>query len=292
MSAVKLRAAQDACSGLTVDKQGQIINYLKTRYNMPESIDIKIVGISTVDQSCYRKIDVEAANATRAFSVYLSPDQRYMSSVLMDLSVDPRVEKEKRKAALREALSASISPTYGEKGAPVTIVEFSDFECPFCKRFASIFEQLPPDKKQKVQLIFKQMPLKMHPWAYRAAKISTCVGHQNEAAFWKTHDFFFANQENISAQNIDDQFFAFSTANKLADDKQLRVCLDSGEAEAELERDRVLAQQVGAQGTPTLFVNGNRIPGVRGPADLIKAIDDAMGANAQSVSLVRGSIKQ
>ncbi len=134
--------------------------------------------------------------------MYLSPDGRFLTNELFDTTVDP-VEEERRKAA---ALMAGLVPNKGaSKGldhAPVTIVEFSDFECPFCRRFADLMKQVLPAEKNQVRIVFHHFPLSMHPWARAAAEGAACARLQSSEAFWAMHDQLFQHQQEINANNV------------------------------------------------------------------------------------------
>jgi protein-disulfide isomerase len=171
---------------------------------------------------------------------------------------------------------ASGSPAQGNSAAPVTIVEFSDFECPFCKSIATtLAQQVLPAEGSNVRLVFKYFPLQFHPWAVQAAEIGECVRRQNEDAFWQLHDFFFDHQRTLTADTVEPQALEFLGTRHAINLQQVQTCMASHEAKAAVMRDVALGQQSGVQGTPTLFINGVRVSGAQSETLIRKAIAEA-----------------
>ena len=202
--------ADTGCIELKTTTEEAVKSYLKKRYNLPEQSSLTILESSNRENSCYRKLVIQTSNPARVLTLYLSPDQKYLALILMDLSVDPEIEIHAKRAEVSYLLLADKSPTRGDAKAPVTIVEFSDFQCPFCKRFASFFDTLPDAEKSKVRLIYKQTPLPMHRWAKQAAELAQCAAQRSDDVFWRVHDFFFANQAKLTPDNIREQFSQFA----------------------------------------------------------------------------------
>ena len=148
------------------------------------------------------------------------------------------------------------SPFKGPKDAPITVVEFSDFECPFCSRGAKTMDDLLKEYPEKVKLVFKNLPLPFHPNAKPAAKAALAAGEQGK--FWEMHDKLFENQRSLNAE----------TFNQVAKDLGLDVDKFKKDFEKEefdkmIEEDMALASKLGIQGTPGFFVNGVQVRGAR-----------------------------
>ena len=112
---------------------------------------------------------------------------------------------------LSHDLVAGASPPLGAAGAPITIVKFSDFECPFCKRMTDVLEkEVLPKQGGRVNVVFRNFPLAMHPWAKGAAEIAECAELQQPEAFWGMQDFFFQNQQTLQLGNMKDKATAFA----------------------------------------------------------------------------------
>jgi len=150
----------------------------------------------------------------------------------------------------------------GPATAPVTIVEFADFECPFCARaFGTLETMVHSTYKDKIRVIYKNYPLNSHPWAIRAAIGAECARLQNPEAFWDFARDYYSSQGSITVKNIDDHTHA--TAKRLnLDVPTLDACMAGKAAQARVEEDQKDGAAVGVSSTPTLFINGVRIVGL------------------------------
>ena len=170
-------------------------------------------------------------------------------------------------------VSASVDDDaiLGNKNAPVTIIEFSDYQCPFCERFWS--QTLPQIKKEyidtgKVKFVYRDFPLdSIHPFATPAAIAAECVGAKGgDAAYFKMHDKIFENQQSLSVENL----------KKWAKDIGYNIdsCLDNQETLAEVQKDASDAQTAGGQGTPYFVINVKPLNCAQ-PFEAFKAAIDA-----------------
>ena len=172
--------------------------------------------------------------------------------------------------------AANPEMTQGPKNAQVTLVEFADYECPYCQKVAPDVKKLAEDFSGKVSFAFKDFPLPMHPRAEKAAEAARCASKQNK--FWKFHDELFHSKE------LDvDQLKAQARALKL-DPEQFDKCLDSGEEAAEVERDRKEGNRLGINGTPSFFINGHFMSGALDYATLRQAIEQQLILPQQTVA--------
>lgn len=181
----------------------------------------------------------------------------------------------------RFAELAANAPSRGAAKAPVTIVEFSDFECPYCERMAAtLLKQVLPGQEDNVRLVHKYFPLPMHAWAQQAAEIGECARMQDEGAFWQLHDFFFARQRSLASETLEAEAMRVLQGNPLIDAQRLSACVAHHEARERVMGDVAQGQRNGVHGTPTLFINGIRLTGAQ-DADLIrKAIAQAEAGQA------------
>ena len=155
----------------------------------------------------------------------------------------------------------------GAKNAKVTLVEFSDFECPFCGRHAPTMDKILKDYAGKVRLVFKHFPLSFHQQAMLAANASECASEQGK--FWEMHDKIFANQDNLSAADYS------AWAKELGlNMSQFDGCLSSNKYQARIQSDMQLGSQSGVDGTPATFVNGQLLSGAQ-PYESFKTLIDA-----------------
>lgn len=160
------------------------------------------------------------------------------------------------------ALHLNDRPALGAAEAPVTIVEFADFECPFCARAFGVIETMVHTTyKDKVKLIYKSYPLNGHPWAMRAAQAAECGRLQNPAAFFEFARDFYASQGVINPKNVDEH--AQQTAKRLGlDSAILKACMDGKSAQQRVQEDAQDGAAVAVTSTPTFFVNGVRVVGL------------------------------
>jgi protein-disulfide isomerase len=161
-----------------------------------------------------------------------------------------------------DLLRTEGQPSFGTPGAPVVLVEFSDYQCPFCAETARMLrENLLKAYPTQVRLYFKDFPLEqINPWAKPAAIASRCVFRQNPAAFWDLHYWIFDNQTGINAENLNAKVLEWAKGKEL-DALQLGRCIDTRATEAEVNRDVADARALNLNSTPTLFVNGRRLVG-------------------------------
>lgn len=137
----------------------------------------------------------------------------------------------------------------GPDTAPVTIVEFSDLQCPACQAFSPVLKALVEQNPQNVRLVYRHFPLPQHPLARPAALAAEAAGQQGK--FWEYHDLVFENQQTLT----DDSFEQFATQLEL-DMEQFNAYRDSEEAKATLQTDLSYARTIGVTGTPTIYING------------------------------------
>jgi protein-disulfide isomerase len=203
--------------------------------------------------------------------MYMSPDFKYLLPAILDLAVDP-LEEEKRRNQLVSAVLASGKPPYrGAEGARVTIVEFADFQCPFCRRQTDVLEkEILVNNESKIRFEYRHFPLSMHPWAQQAAEIAACAAQQNLGSFWIAHNYLFAHQQTMLASTLYPELRAILTQNGELDPEALDKCFRGHEQVQTVRRDAAIGRSLGVQATPTLFINGVMLPGLRS-ADEIRA---------------------
>jgi protein-disulfide isomerase len=165
-----------------------------------------------------------------------------------------------------DKLTLADQPSFGPADAPVTIVEFGDFECPDCKMEAPVLRHDMADAfGGKVRVVFKNYPLEsLHPWAREAAIAGRCVYQEDKSAFWKFYDWIYANQEQINGDDLKAKVVAWAAQNGV-DSAKIGQCIDTKATEPEVDRNIAEGHALGVQGTPTLFINGRKIGGLMWP---------------------------
>ncbi len=161
-----------------------------------------------------------------------------------------------------EKLDVKGAPSLGPANAPVTIVVFSDFQCPLCKAEAEVIhKEIPAAFPTQVRVYFRDFPLEaLHNWARQAAVAGRCVYKLNPAAFWDYHDWIYENQTYIGLDNINSKFQEFANTKGL-DSMQFSRCLESKSTEPEVNASISVGNSLQLNATPTLFVNGRKLEG-------------------------------
>ncbi len=168
-----------------------------------------------------------------------------------------------------DSAPADFNPGMGPADAPVTLVEFSDFQCPFCQRVQPTVKAVMERYPGKVRHVFRQLPLDMHDQARLAAEASLCAADQGK--FWQLHDWMFANQRTISGETLAQQ-----AATLELDTALFEQCLASDAHVAKIEVDMAEAARLGINGTPGFLVNGRLISGAQPLETFVQIIDDEL----------------
>lgn len=171
----------------------------------------------------------------------------------------------------RVALDNEGAPVDGPDDAPVTLVEFSDFECPYCGRFYPTFKLLKQNYGDRLRVVYRHFPLtNIHPNAWKAAEASMCA--HEEGRFWEYHDRLFQNQEALGTAALVQHAEAVGL-----DRGDFEECLASGRYQERVQSDLDAGRTVGVSGTPALFVNGIQVPGGAVPYRTVAdAIDEEL----------------
>jgi len=162
-----------------------------------------------------------------------------------------------------EMLKTAGRPGYGaSEGAPVKLIVFSDFQCPFCqKEEQELRKNVPAAFADKVRVYFNDFPLtSIHPWAMKGSIAGRCLYHQSEAAFWNYHDWVYQNQKDITLENLDAKLQDWAKQQNL-DGAKISACMSGKDATAEVETTMALGHDLGVSATPTLFMNGRKLEG-------------------------------
>jgi len=201
-------------------------------------------------------VRASAGNVSQSFPFYVSKDgQKILQGNVYDIAQNPyKPELDK--------LKTELQPSFGAPGAPVVIVEFSDFQCSFCKDEAKVLRtNIASSYPKQVRVYFKDFPLEqIHPWAKSAAIAGRCIFRQNAAAFWDYHDWIFEHQAEITPENLKTKVLEFAKGREI-DALQLGRCLDTQATESEVTKNIAEARSLGVNSTPTLFINGRRLVG-------------------------------
>jgi protein-disulfide isomerase len=241
----------------TSPTQKNIEAYLRNLYAFGPDV-LLVVGPpkeSPVAGLLETNIDLTIADNKEAVKFYVSKDGKFLfRGELSDMTKDPLAEN-------RAQIQMNDAPSMGDGNAAVTLVEYSDFECPVCRSLHDALRGMLPNYAGKVRLVFKDFPIEqLHPWARTAAIAGRCAYQQDPKAFWKMYDFIYDNQDIISAANAWTKMMDYAGQSGL-DADVLKSCMAGPEAGAAVNASRANGQQLEVNSTPTIFVNGRRIVG-------------------------------
>ncbi|CAM4359710.1 thioredoxin [Myxococcus xanthus] len=182
----------------------------------------------------------------------------------------PKAQPQQPAATVRKVEIPSDSPSFGPANAKVTIVEWSDFECPFCSRVGPTLSKIKESYAKDVRVVFRHQPLPFHPNAKLAAEASHAAHEQGK--FWEYHDKLFANQKAMDRASLEK--YAQELGLNVA---KFKAALDSGKFKAKVEADMAAGNAVGANGTPTFFINGREFVGAQPFEAFKRVIDEEIG---------------
>jgi len=242
--------------------------FLQQTFGYDPTVTWKIASIKPSIAEGLAEVNVTLSNAQgqSGTTLYVTPDGKHaLTGEIMPFGAKPY---ESAKEALLKGVNG---PTRGPEKAPVTIVEFSDLQCPHCKDAQPVIDKLLV-AEPNARFVFQNYPLPMHNWAAKAAYYADCVGRSSNDAFWKFVQGTFDQQSNLTESNADEKLTAIADAAgvKGAD---IATCAAKPDTKSRVDKSVALGQAVGVTGTPTVYVNGRRIGNVVGvPPEVLKGL--------------------
>ncbi len=236
----------------------------------------------SVDKLLTAEIDAKTPPVTEAETkaqyeaVKARVKDRPMEDVLRDIENNMRRQRQmvRREEYVRELFAAAgvklnlepprVSlpvgagePAQGPANAPVTIIEYSDYQCPYCGRAAATIKQVRQKYGNQVRLVHRDFPLSgIHPFAAKAAEAAACAGDQGK--FWEMNDRLFAQQDKLAVEDLKKK-----AADLGLEPGAFNACLDSGRKAAGIQKDQASAENLGLSGTPAFIINGRFVPGAQ-----------------------------
>jgi protein-disulfide isomerase len=272
-SAVMNAQEISTCGSFTADRKEAITEYVRKLIRVTEGTPLAITDWSTEGSSCYRRLTV-SITGRRPIKLFLSPDQRFIVPALFDSQVDPadaeRAEIEQIRTKIDSYLAKHSRPMLGKEGAPITIAVFSDFQCPFCRRELQVLTEEIAPAASGVRIAYLNYPSSGHPWARQAAESTVCLGPKT---FWRIGAFLFDHQSELTPRNFEATFAKQLSGDREAD-AEPQSCADSAQRVSD---DIAFGDELGVTVTPTLFVNGRPLVGVKNSA----AIQELISAQAR-----------
>ena len=208
---------------------------------------------------------LSGAQGKQALKLYITPDGKHaVNGEIMPFGAHPF-------ASTQKELERGINgPARGPADAPVTVVDFSDLQCPHCKELHPTIEKLMTENKN-VRVVFQTFPLPMHDWAAKAANYADCVSRSSNDAFWKFIGSVFAAQTDITAANADEKLTAMADSAGVKG-TDIAACAAKPETTSRVQKSVALANALNVDSTPTLFINGRKLPAV--PYEVLQKLVD------------------
>ena len=261
------------------DLTKNLVEYYTLTQNPGNPVNVKSIEPAPLEGF---KKGVLLGDRGREIPFVITNDGKYaVFGELVDVSDTAAIRKGFEETMAKITLKDRI--TKGPDDAKVTIVEYSDFECPYCTRGYNVIEkEVLKQYEGKVRFAYKHLPLNFHPSAMPAAIAVECAGEQNEEAYWKLYSFLFENQGRLKGVGADKGKMKELSHEALKGTKidaaKFDKCVDGSETQARVQADMAEAASLGIQGTPGFVINGRPLKGAY-PFASFKAIIDAELAN-------------
>ncbi|HXZ40991.1 MAG TPA: thioredoxin domain-containing protein [Terriglobales bacterium] len=262
------------------EQDQRIERQVRSHYSLPATVKVTIGPRRPSEFPNYDAltINIYGDGKKQDYDFLLSKDGKTLMRVTkLDLTKDPYVETMKK-------INLGGRPVRGNKDAKVVVVNFDDFQCPFCSRMhQTLFPGLLKEYGDRVQFVYKDFPLsEVHPWATHAAVDANCLAAQNNDAYWDFADYIHSNQQQVSSEKTREAEFA--ALDRLTteqgqkhnlDQTKLQSCI-MGQNEDAVKASVKEGESVGVTATPTLFINGQEMDGALPVNDVRVALDRAL----------------
>lgn len=252
---------------------------VRSNFNVPQDIDVMIGARKASQIPGYDALPITLSHGGKqtVIDFLISTDNKTLAKLeTFSLAKDPVL-----------SIDVAGRPVRGNPAAKVTVINYDDLECPYCARMhQTLFPATLERYKDKVRFVYKDDPLvEIHPWAMRAAVDANCLGAQNPDAYWTYVDYLHSHGQEVNGETRD-AAKSFAALDRIArqqatlaklDAPKLDACLTKQD-ESQVQASSKEAESIGVEGTPALFVDGERISGVVPEAQLWKVIDRALRA--------------
>jgi len=259
-----------AAPATNLPSEATVNAFLQQTFGYEANVTWKVSSIKPAPVPGLAQVDIVLASpqGQQASRLYVTADGEH--AVVGDIIPFGPKPFDTVKRALEKGITG---PARGPKGAPVTIVEFGDLQCPACKAAQPAIEGLiaaEPDAR----FVFQSFPLEMHNWAAKGAAYADCVGIASNQAFWKFIAKTYETQADITAENADEKLTALANGAGVKG-AEIADCANTPVTKAHVDASLALGKSVNVTGTPTLFINGRSIGNVsQVPADTLKGLVD------------------
>src|SRR5580698_1083473 len=267
-----------AAQSVSPEQVTRIERQVRTYYSVPAGVKITVGPLRPSDFPNYDALTVsmDGQGKKADYDFLLSKDGKTLLRMTkLDLTKDPYAENVKK-------ISVGDRPIRGKKDAKVVVVNYDDFQCPFCSRMhQTLFPEMLKEYGDRVEFVYKDYPLaEIHPWATHAAIDANCLAAQNGDAYWEYADYLHANQRAINGdkdrENTElDNLASLQASKHKLDILTLQACLKAQDDKAVRATIRE-GEALGIDATPTVFINGQKLDGAV-PADEVRlALDEAL----------------
>jgi protein-disulfide isomerase len=263
-------AAQGPNSAATHEK---IINYIRDRFTIPTTVKVTMTDLRDTAYPDFfvTTVTLDDGKDKRTQALFVSKNMRYLvEGSLFNLGGDPRAD-------IVRLISLKDQPSQGPENAPVTLVEYSDLECPVCARMQEELEkEIVPKYGNKLRVVFKEYPLvAIHDWAQAAAIAAQCTYQLDPSKYVDFRSAVYKNQESMNGDHARDLLLHIA-AEAGVDNMKLAACIDAKDSLPRVEANMREADALGVAQTPTSFINGKTLVGAPPAADIEKIIDEIL----------------
>ncbi len=268
-TAAASHAAAKPASATTLPSEEVVNAFLQQTFGYDSSLSWKVVAIKPSEAAGLAEVDVTISGAQGAQTqkFYVSPDGRHaVIGEILPFGAHPY------DAARRELERGINGPSHGPSNAPVTVVEFSDLQCPHCKEAQPTLDRLMSEEKN-VRVVFQSFPLPMHDWAAKAAGYADCVGRSSPDAFLKFVDSVYGAQSDITAANADEKLTGFADSAGVKG-SEIATCAANPETTTRVESSVSLGKVLDVTSTPTIFINGRKLGAGGLPYEVLQKLVD------------------
>jgi len=268
------QSARPRAAETSAAAQEKVLRFIRERFGIPEAVKLAMTPLrrSALPGLYEATVTVDDGKQKRTQNLLLSRDLRYMvMGDVLDLGAGAKPQAAAPSVTLRNR------PTQGPAGAPVTIIEFEDLQCPMCARVHAFLEtQLLPRYQGKVRVVYKEFPLvTIHDWSLTAAIADQCAYEINPQTFVPYRTLIFQNQAAFNAANARDLLLTYGEQAGV-DRVKLAGCLDAKATLPRIEEDSSDGKRLGVQSTPTCFINGRMVVGFPSADTYFKAVEEGL----------------
>jgi protein-disulfide isomerase len=273
-------ASADKPASLTPEMVHRIQTEIRSHYNVPPQVGISLAEPKSGKVPGYDDLAITLSGGGKSSThdFLISKDRKTLAHLdTYDVSQD-----------IMSKIDVSGRPVRGNPEAKVIIINFDDFQCPFCSHMhTTLFDSVFKDYAGKVKVIYKDYPLvEIHSWAMHAAVDGNCLGQQNNQAYWDFADYVHANQKVVAGKSHDEAYANLDTAAKdqaqkhQLDQTKLQACIQKQDDSA-VRASIAEGDKLGIDSTPTMFINGEKFTGAVPEEELRAVLDRALADNGQ-----------